>query len=187
MVSPPIHTHTHTSARVQTHKRPGMQMRRQTYAPMLVYAHKHSRMHTNSWTLTCHVNFLHLWVHSMKSSAYLQERNIIWQKKDKENYQNRRGNEDIDRLINFLHQCFVYFLTTSSFFMTWKFSSKNPQHSCLIQIDCNHRGFDLKCTHWNYDNFCFKGIGRRVHFSSQMINVCTSWWTCYAFLGTEKC
>ena len=105
---------------------------------------------------------------SMKICISCKIRNIVYKKRIKKTKRKEyTGKEDIDEIyINFLHLCFVYLLITFSFFITWKFSSKSPLHWYLNQIDCIYRGFYQKCTHWNYEILCFKGIRWRAKFWS---------------------
>ena len=150
---------------------------------MCAYARVHPHKH-----LKVNLLFLHLHCVPWRFCLSCKIKYIVWKKKRKRKNVEHAGKEGINRIfVNFLDQCFVYFLITSSFFATRKFSSKNPLHWYLKPMHCIYRGFYQKCTHWNFEILCFKGIRWRANFSSQMINVCTSWWTCYAFLGTEKC
>ena len=130
-VSPPSpctgHTHLRSDPQLHVHAHACMDKPAQIHAhacedkPAQIHAHAHKQLDVY---LRCDLSQF------AEDLAVLVRKKISFEKKkNKEKNRNTRSKPDIDQIfIHFLHQCFVYFLITSSFFATRKFSSKNPLH-----------------------------------------------------------
>ena len=114
----PEHAHACTDIPVQ------MRVRRCMRADARVHPHKHLEVNLRFEVSPFEVRV------ALCLSCKLK--NIVRKKRKKEKNQNTRSKKDIDKIfIKFLDRCFVYFLITSSFFITSQFSTKNPLHSYL--------------------------------------------------------